>query len=166
MTAEDRRAKKRASDAVSYRKHKDKRAASYRTYYENNKERHAAASRAWAAKNLERCRQLNARKRLLKGDALRAARRQHYRDNKHRYIANARRREADKLKATAKWADLEKIAEFYREAERLTRETGIRHHVDHIIPLRGKNVCGLHVETNLQVITAIANARKSNFFEA
>lgn len=47
-------------------------------------------------------------------------------------------------------------------AERLTRETGIPHQVDHIVPLQSKIVCGLHVEHNLRVITATENARKKN----
>lgn len=54
-------------------------------------------------------------------------------------------------------ADREKILEFYREAERLTEETGIPHQVDHIIPI---NKGGLHHHTNLQVLTREENARK------
>lgn len=48
------------------------------------------------------------------------------------------------------------------QAARLTRRTGIVHEVDHIVPLQGENVCGLHVETNLRVITKAANREKSN----
>lgn len=44
----------------------------------------------------------------------------------------------------------------------MTRETGIAHEVDHIYPLQGRNVCGLHVETNLRVITRSANRKKNN----
>lgn len=71
---------------------------------------------------------------------------------------------AAQLQRTPQWADLKAIESFYIEARRLTAETGIEHHVDHIIPLRGRNVSGLHVETNLQVIPAEVNKRKSNRF--
>ena len=74
------------------------------------------------------------------------------------------KRRAAKLQRTPAWADLEKIAAFYVEAFRLTLETGVKHHVDHIVPLRGKLVSGLHVETNLQILTAKANLTKGNAF--
>lgn len=78
---------------------------------------------------------------------------------------NASRRAA-RIRATPAWADQEKIEWFFRERVRLEQETGIRHHVDHIIPLQGELVCGLHVENNLQVIPAVVNIRKRNHFAA
>lgn len=76
---------------------------------------------------------------------------------------NARQR-ALRLQRTAAWADQKAIKAFYIEAETMTRTTGIVHEVDHIVPLLGTHVSGLHVETNLRVITRAENREKSNHF--
>ncbi len=76
-------------------------------------------------------------------------------------FASAKRRTAE-LNATPTWVNESKIKEIYRECADISTRTGIQHHVDHIIPLRGKKVCGLHVPWNLQVITASDNLKKSN----
>lgn len=67
-------------------------------------------------------------------------------------------RRANKLKATPAWANLDKIKELY-----LNCPEG--YHVDHIIPLKGKEVCGLHVESNLQYLPAIENIKKKNILK-
>lgn len=64
---------------------------------------------------------------------------------------------SSKINRTPKWANLDKIKEIYDNCP-------AGYHVDHIIPLNGKNVSGLHVETNLQYLPAIDNIRKSNKF--
>lgn len=66
---------------------------------------------------------------------------------------------------TPKWLTKDQkkqIRLLYSEANRLTAETGILHHVDHIYPLRGENSSGLHVPWNLQIITSDSNFHKSN----
>lgn len=80
--------------------------------------------------------------------------------------ANASKQRAKRLLRTASWANYAKIAEVYRRAAYMTRRTGVQHDVDHIIPLQGRNVCGLHVETNLRVIPRTENRRKWNHFDA
>lgn len=57
------------------------------------------------------------------------------------------------------------VERFYIEAKRISEETGIPHEVDHIIPLQGRNVSGLHVSWNLQVIPANDNKSKGNRFD-
>lgn len=81
----------------------------------------------------------------------------------NRYERSARRR-AIELHAYPAWANPQAIAAVYAECKRLSKETGIEHHVDHIVPLLGRTVCGLHVEGNLQILPAQENLRKSNKF--
>ena len=72
--------------------------------------------------------------------------------------ANRRRR------AQCAWADEDKIRRFYEEARRLTKETGIKYTVDHVIPIKSDLVCGLHNEFNLRVLTKKENSAKKNKF--
>ena len=69
-------------------------------------------------------------------------------------------RKAAKLKATPHWCDLEAVAEIYRQAAQLSIDTGTPYEVDHIVPLRSKLVCGLHIPINLQILTRTENRRK------
>lgn len=69
----------------------------------------------------------------------------------------------DKKIATPPWADKKAIKAVYDEAKRLTIETGTLYHVDHIIPIHGRYVSGLHVPDNLRAIPAIENVLKHNF---
>lgn len=68
------------------------------------------------------------------------------------------------LRATPIWVDHKAIRTIYEGAEYLTRLTGVRFDVDHVLPLRSKTVCGLHVAENLQYLTHEDNQRKRNHF--
>ena len=111
------------------------------------KVRQAAVSQAWAERNRNRTKA--------------TARRWYYRHLTHArlqlVISQASRRQRRAL-----WANREAIAAIYAEAARLTRTTGRSYVVDHIIPLKGRTVSGLHVESNLRIIEQSENARKSN----
>ena len=65
---------------------------------------------------------------------------------------------------TPPWANKTAIKQIYQEAKRMTAETGIQYEVDHIFPLRGQLVCGLHIETNLRIISRTENNSKTNYY--
>lgn len=83
-----------------------------------------------------------------------------YRKTEHgRGMANFHnsKRRCKKLNATPKWSESELILEFYKNCPE-------GYTVDHIIPLQGKNVSGLHVIGNLQYLTKSENSKKGNHF--
>lgn len=89
-------------------------------------------------------------------------------ENKTRCNYLCQKRKIDLINRTPKWLDEDDlwiIEQAYDIATKRSAATGIQWHVDHIIPLRGKYVSGLHVPTNLQVITWYENQRKTNKFE-
>jgi len=86
-------------------------------------------------------------------------------ENRAKLTALEGSRRASKINATPKWLTKEQLLEiesFYSEADTLSKTTNIQYSVDHIIPLQGKNVCGLHVPWNLRVITLMDNIKKGN----
>lgn len=121
------------------------------------------AKRTLAAKE-KYWRDIESSRQYQNSPAIRETARKWARDNKHRIAAKAARRRAGKLQATPPWVDHVEIGKFYVEARRLTLETGIIHEVDHIHPLQGRNLCGLHVPWNLQILTKSENSRKRNIF--
>ena len=72
------------------------------------------------------------------------------------------KRRAAKKRAIPKWASQVEINKIYQEAVRLTEVIKIEYQVDHIYPLTSKFLCGLHVETNLQILTKKENSIKGN----
>jgi 5-methylcytosine-specific restriction endonuclease McrA len=87
--------------------------------------------------------------------------------NKGSVNANTRKRQASLLKRTPKWLtdfDNMKMKCLYQLAVMRTRDSGEDWHVDHIIPLQGKLVSGLHVPSNLRVVPAAYNISKNNSF--
>ena len=82
--------------------------------------------------------------------------------NKDKDCAYSARRRAAKKRAIPKWASQLEINKIYQEAVRLTEVRKIEYQVDHIYPLTNKFLCGLHVETNLQILTKKENITKGN----
>lgn len=80
-----------------------------------------------------------------------------YLNNRAYYLAKGAKYRAAKLRASPEWANQKLIYKIYDN-----RPEG--YHVDHIVPLQGKLVCGLHVESNLQYLHASENLSKGNKF--
>jgi hypothetical protein len=115
-----------------------------------NSEKVIEQARAWRQANADKCNEFSRKWRA-----------------KNRFHMNSlkAKRRADILQRTPLWLtedDHWLINEIYELAALRNKVTGIDWHVDHIIPLRGRKVSGLHVPSNLQVIPASMNLRKGN----
>lgn len=143
-----------------------------------NQSRKRENNATWRAANVDKRREYNAQWYAANGDKARAAMAEWHKQNaQHRREYNAEwrranagvahalkaKRRAAQLNATPAWADYSLIRDLYAYA-RIMREAGVDCHVDHIVPLRGENVCGLHTAENLTVIPAVENLKKRNKF--
>ena len=144
-------------------KNRDKRSAYAKQYRKDNPEKVKALFESWAKANPEK----------IKGYMQKASKAWHernpdyqsnfYKAHKERYVAARARRRAAQDSATPSWLtaiDKAMIQEMYDVSEARYIQTGIKHHVDHIVPINGKGVAGMHVPWNLQVITAHENLSK------
>jgi hypothetical protein len=149
----------------------------------NNPEKINARNAIWAKNNPEKGRQRTKKWRTSNLEKAKAKARELRAQNLENYLASVKKwqaknkpivnfhiakRRASKKKACPSWLsaiDLAQIQEFYDLALAKTMQTGVKHNVDHVVPLQGKNVSGLHVPWNLQVITAKENFSKGNKFK-
>jgi|ERR1700722_13275676 len=116
-----------------------------------NREKNRAARKAWEAKN---------------PTAAAESFRRYRENNRAKLRARLTVSKQGREKRRVLWADQAAILAIYRQAEFMTLTTGRQHVVDHIIPLQGRTVSGLHVESNLRVIEHRENARKHNAWES
>lgn len=125
----------------------------HKEYVSNNRKRVNITNLAWHHKNWERSR---------------ARHRKWCEKSKEHLLAKDRRNFKARQLRIPKWltkSDWIEIDWAYEIARQRTKETGIPHEVDHIVPTQGENVSGLHVPWNLQVITRAQNLAKRNNFE-
>ena len=128
----------------------EKRAAYKKKYQQAHPEKVAACSKRWREKNPEQ---------------FAATTKKYEQENPDKKNAINAKRRAAKLQRTPVWLTgaLEaQIQAIYAQAQEKTRTTGIQHQVDHIVPLQGANVSGLHIPDNLQILTQHENCSKSN----
>jgi len=156
------------------------RAEKQRAYRAKNIEAQREATRKWRAgakdheqeyrklyriENKAACNQRTQEWRDNNPEKSAESQRKYRQSNKGKVAAKNAKRYAGQRMRTASWADLQAIDALYDQASHLTATTGIKHHVDHIIPMHGEIVSGLHVETNLQILTASENCSKGNTYK-
>lgn len=144
---------------------KEKNRLKVAEWRKNNVEKHRAYTARWKKENPDKRKLSSARERIKYADKRYAANVRLREKYPARFRAYVRARQAAQLRRTPAWANHDAILVVYELAERLTKETGVKHDVDHVIPLRGERVSGLHVHSNLQAIPASVNRRKNRKFE-
>lgn len=130
-----------------------------------NLEKNNILREKWELSNIEHRKELNKNWQLINKEYISAYIKAKRQANPEIVNAQNAKRRSAKLKRTPNWLtseDWSAIQAFYTEAARLSRVTGIPHEVDHIIPLQGKIVSGLHVPSNLQILTESENCSKNN----
>jgi len=134
------------------------------------RQEHPEKTREYAArgyrKDAEKRREYSKKYRQENPEKTRDSEAEYRKRNRPKKTAIQMKRHATKMQATPAWADFAAIEAIYFEAARLTQETGVQHVVDHVHPLQGYKygICGLHVASNLKVITRSENQRKHNKF--
>ena len=134
-------------------------------WYERNKELTKERARAWAAANPEAAAASKDKWRKQNREQHNETNRAWWAENKDKRAAYGAKRRSAKLQRTPQWLTEDQLwmmQQAYELAALRTKMLGFDWHVDHIIPLQGKLVCGLHVPWNLQVIPGIDNIKKSN----
>lgn len=146
-------------------------------YYPANRDKYLRVIKEWAVSNRSAVAAASTRYRDTNPDEASTASKRWYNMNRDRKLHENKlwrhlnkatvqqygaQRRAQIRQAMPVWANIADIVAVYRESVRLTEETGVPHHVDHIVPLGGDNVCGLHVSWNLRAIPGVDNMRKGN----
>lgn len=134
-------------------------------YRSKNSDAIFSTIKIWRSKNPQKFASILRRYRDTHRDEIRAREREYIKNNPDKIAAKQAKRRASRLMRTPAWlsdAHSTQIENVYAEARALSKLIGEWYEVDHIIPLRGKLVSGLHVPWNLQILPSKENAIKSN----
>lgn len=139
-----------------------------KAYREKHRESLLQADRERYANNREELKAKAIAYKSLNRDYYEDYNKSYYLLNKHKFLAYNSKRRKVIMQATPKWlsqGQKQQIEDIYWLAQDLQAVSDEIYHVDHIVPLRGNNVCGLHVAWNLQILPADLNLQKSNKYE-
>jgi len=136
-------------------------------YRKKNRENLREYKRTWSLENKQKQQEKEAEYYKLNQEKIKQYQLTYKKQNPAKVNALSKKRKTSKKLRTPSWLTeihFERIENQYRLASLLTKVTGQLHHVDHIIPLHGKTVSGLHTPSNLQVILAVENLKKGISF--
>ena len=133
-----------------------------KTQYTKNPDYYRQRAREWYHNNQNYTLERMARWRNNNRAVSREASSRWAKNNPAKVLATMNARRARLLQAIPAWANLDAIAKIYEKRKQISLDTHILHHVDHIVPLKGKTVCGLHVENNLRIVPASENLQKQS----
>ena len=141
---------KKIKSRAEYVKNRQKYLERSKQYAQKNKEKISRYQSEWRQINAEQKKENDKRWRLSNSAKL----------NSYYSARRDRRRAAEPSWLSA--IEQAQIQEMYDVAAALTTQTGVKHHVDHIHPLKGRGFSGLHVPWNLQVLQASENLSKGS----
>ena len=142
-----------------------KNAACKKAYSEKNKEKENLRTKEWAKNNSEKRKAIQAAWRKKNKEKMAIHSKNWRENNRSEYNALQAKRRAIKTQSIPNWLTKEhykEISEFYKMAKDLDKIFPWKQHVDHIVPLNNKLVCGLHTPWNLQILSSFLNQSKNN----
>lgn len=154
--------KVKKSALKAYHENRDECLSRNKKYRAENKEKEAARSRRYKELNREKVAVSRRNFRYRDTEATKARERAQYERNRDKILPRKAEEKVLRRQRGVAWSDKKTCRAFYAMARRISKCLGIPHEVDHIIPLRGKFVSGLHVPNNLCVIPMRENRRKGN----
>jgi hypothetical protein len=134
-------------------------------WYERNKELTKERARVWVLSNPEKRHEIHRKNRDKDLENHNARNREWNIKNKPLKASLQAKRRAAQLQRTPAWLTAEDhilVADYYQMAKELELIFPWKQHVDHILPLQGKLVSGLHTPLNLQILSEASNLQKSN----
>lgn len=131
----------------SYHRHVGKHHVRMNQYYADHKNDMNNTNRQWYANNPSAVKRFN---------------QAGYIKDPERYIRQTHKRRMRLEQATPLWVEHAEIKSLYRQCAEISKATGIKHHVDHIVPIENALVCGLNCLANLRITTATENLKKKN----
>ena len=136
-----------------YKKNRDEIVVYKKKHYADNRDKYLAHQRKYYKENL---------------DDITAGKKKDREENPEKYAAKTAKRRAALLERIPSWSNEEEkiaIEKVYENCRLMSILTGIPHEVDHVVPMQGKNISGLHHSTNLAIIPAALNGSKNNKWE-